>query len=240
MTYFDTAYSEHQGADGPLTQAAARRLLGLGAGANGDAIARAFRAAVKAAHPDHAGGDSDRLRRVIEAHRVLTGEAQEESAPTPLKLTLKINLHEALFGGLRRVETREGRRLDVKVPPGLASGDVLRLSDADEGSDVLLQVAIAAERGSSLQGVDLWLDMEADADALEKGARLEVETPRGRKAFTAPRTSKDGMVMVRFRGQGLPARAGRPAGDMIIRLSPRKRAAGRSPLLRWFSDRRAA
>ncbi len=66
-----------------MTAGRARALLGLAPGAEGEAVAAAFRAAVKAAHPDRPGGDAERLRQVIEAHRLLQSlaEAKLQFAP---------------------------------------------------------------------------------------------------------------------------------------------------------------
>jgi curved DNA-binding protein len=228
-----------------ITTQDALSLLGLTPGADGGAIAKAFRAAVKAVHPDRRGGDSEPLRRVIEAHDLLTRTAavrpalRAQSNGVAQKLALEISTDEALFGADRRIETRNGRSLDVHLPAGLTSGDVVRLSAADGGSDVLIQVTVTPREGVSFRGADLWLEVEDEAGASRERACMDVETPRGRRAFVAPRSRQDGgVVLVRFKGQGLPARGGRPAGDMVIRVTVRERAK-RGPL-GWLTDRLAA
>ena len=56
-------------------------LLGLPPAADGEALRRAFNAAVKAAHPDRPGGDHERLRLVIEAYRLLQLRPPVPNAP---------------------------------------------------------------------------------------------------------------------------------------------------------------
>ena len=235
---------------GAMTAGQARKLLGLPSGADADTVSRAFRTAVKSAHPDH-GGDPERLRRVIEAHRVLKSlvEAKLAFAPTaapprpaaPRAMPLQISVTEALFGGRRRVELR-GRGVDVHLPEGLRAGDSVRLANAEgEGSDVLLRITIASESGLGVHGHDVWLDVEVARPRLREGARLEVDTPRGRRSVVAPETLGEG-ARVRLKGEGLPARERHPAGDLILRLKldPAAEESASRRLLRRFSARWAA
>jgi curved DNA-binding protein len=234
-----------------MTVAEARQLLGLRPGADEEAVASAYRAAVKAAHPDREGGDVERLRRVIEAHKLLAVAPPDgltftlmrqpaEPRPHPRCIGLQISVDEALFGGRRPIRLGPGRSIVVRLPPGLRSGDVLRLAGADQGVDLLLQIAIAAEPGMVVRGADVCMDVEIDWRVAQAGACVEVETPRGRQVFLTPRASHDsGVVMVRFKGKGLPARGAHPAGDMVISLTVREPHRGPT-FLRRFGHRRAA
>lgn len=234
-----------------MTAGQARKLLGLPPGAGADQVSRAFRAAVKEAHPDR-GGDPDRLRRIIEAHRVLKAlaEAKLAFAPAPASasetprartMPLRITVAEAMLGGRRRVDLG-GRELDVTLPEGLRAGDAVRLAKAEaDGRDVLLRIAIASEGGFSVHGHDVWLEAAVGEDRLGEGARVEVDTPRGRRAVTAPEILVDG-AKVRLKGEGLPPRGRHPAGDLILKL--RLEASEEEPasrrLLRRFAARWAA
>jgi len=53
--------------EGAISITQARLILGVDAAAGDEVLRRAFRAAVKASHPDRPGGDGERLRQVIEA-----------------------------------------------------------------------------------------------------------------------------------------------------------------------------
>jgi curved DNA-binding protein len=227
----------------------ARELLGLEPGAGGEAVDQAYRMAVKSSHPDRDGGDAERLRQVIEAHRLLKSMlaapvafslVRKPAEPKPAApRRLEISVLEALYGGACEVELDEGRRLNVQLPPGLRTGDVLRLARADDGDDLLLRIAVGNEAGLTVRGGDLWVETEIDAEAIQDGGCLEVVTPRGRRMFPAPSVTEDsGMVMVRFKGDGLPARGPHGAGDLVIALTVRE--ARSRALLRRFSARWAA
>lgn len=240
----------------------------LKAPANADqaTLARAFRAAVKACHPDREGGDAERLRLVIDAHRLLQqlqearraafGESrpqpkqetkakpaqQPQPEPQPMVETLDISVNEALFGGARRVRLASGRELEVRLPAGLRPGETLRLAKGDRGRDVALKICVAGDGQLSVRGDDLWLKVSASARQIDAGARLEVETPRGRRAVWLSR--KAGFKgLMRLPGEGLPARDGHARGDLFLRIEPQAEAEGESlarSMLRKFAATWAA
>jgi curved DNA-binding protein len=247
--------------DHAMTAEQARTILGVDAGADAGAVGRAYRSAVKQAHPDH-GGDAERLGQVLEAHRLLIRLARVRSvfaarraaapaastpapppspAPAPQLVRLSIGLEEALFGAVRPVEAAGGRRLQVRLPAGVRAGEQLRLKGAGPGgADVLVRVELKPEPGVSLKGADIWLEVHAPARRLREGQKLEVDTPRGRRAFAAPKVI-EAEALVRLKGEGLPARGRHPQGDLILRLTlqPEPRPGARE-LLRRFSARWAA
>ncbi len=248
--------------NGAMTAGQARQLLGLSHGADAASIDRAYRAAVKAAHPDREGGDAELLRRVIDAHRLLKSliEVRLNFAPAtreppaaparpaapkpagPHSLSLQIAVSEAMFGGERRIGIPDGGQLDVRLPAGLRAGESLRLAGAGpDGRDVMLRITVAVEPGLHIRGDDLWLDLSAPPHELSEGSRLEIDTPRGRRAFLAPKAVETG-AMVRLKGEGLPSRGRHPMGDLIVRLTLDD-ASGETVsqrLLRRFSARWAA
>lgn len=224
-----------------MTPKRAREVLKAPADADPAALARAFRAAVKACHPDREGGDAERLRLVIDAHRLLQRlhEARQEelrpkSAPQPRPAPearpqptlehLDISVGEALFGGERRVKLASGRLLDVRLPPGLRSGETLRLAGAAGGEDMHLKICVTGETNLSVRGDDLWLKISAPLKQIDEGARLEVDTPRGRRAVWLSRKAGIKRLM-RLPGEGLPARGAHARGDLFLRIEPEEAPA---------------
>ncbi len=233
-----------------MTPSQARQLLGLKASADQAAIDQAYRTAVKAAHPDREGGDVEQLRLVIEAHRLLKSFTPEPFnfavAPRPgpartqapaQHMALQISVREAMFGGSRRLALQGGLTVDVALPAGLRTGELLKLARAADGEDLMLRISVAAEAGVSVQGGDLRLEVDTSAERIGPSGCLEIHTPRGYRAIFVSEAMREG-DMIRFRGQGLPARGRHPAGDLIICLN--LRGASGWGLLRRFSPRRAA
>lgn len=225
----------------PLTPRDACALLGLDAPLGGAELARAFRAAAKASRPDQPGGDAERFRRVIEAYRLLQAEAarpvpvpappRSRAQPRPRprpdpEAVLAIAPREALAGLARTVRLPNGRRLGLRLPAGLRTGETVRLKgQGPGGADLLLTLRIEGEAGLAVIGDDLWMTWPVDPRLLEHGGRTEIDTPAGPRTVWIPRALPR-PARLRLKGQGLPAREGRAQGHLFITLEPRAERAG--------------
>lgn len=234
----------------------ARQALGLGETASVEDLRRAFRAGVRAAHPDR-GGDPVQLRRVVDAYRLLTAlhdtrlkmalarvepEAARPPAPTTVKpdgkLPLEITVAQAMGGGAADVTLPDGRRGRLKLPAGLRAKDVVRLTTPD--GPILFTVRFAMGE-MEVRGDSVWMTATAPASVLAKGGRVEAVTAAGpRSVWLTPESGKRGLV--RIPGAGLPARGAHKAGHLFIRLKAEAAApeAGARGLLRRFTAAWAA
>ncbi|MGZ8362266.1 MAG: DnaJ C-terminal domain-containing protein [Caulobacteraceae bacterium] len=213
-----------------MTPQTARKVLNAPQDANIETLSRIFREAVKQHHPD-SGGDAERLREAIEAHRVLKSLAAcrlnlgpsmwpaREAKPRPHRI--EISVLEAIHGGERRVKI-EGRAIDVTLPPGMRAGETLRLTGAGRGgSDIFLKIGVANQPGLVVRGDDIWVEARAVLPA--GGGRVEIDTPRGRRAIWL--SHKVGSrKLTRLAGEGLPARGSRKAGDLFVRIEANETA----------------
>lgn len=226
-------------------------LIGLNGPVDGAALKSAFRAAVKAARPDHEGGDADRFRKVIAAWRMI--QVQQPARPAlaaPLRRPapppiVGLTPMQAVVGG--RVEITLGaRRLKLTVPPGLRTGEHLRLKQAGpDGSDLYLPVRIRPEDGLSAFGDDLFMDVSCAARLFDDGGRVEIETWAGpRSAWMVGGVASP--YRIRLRDLGLPPRGSRPQGHLFVTLTPAEDtpSAAQDLLNRftrvWTSERAAA
>jgi len=207
-----------------------RDLLGVDAGSDRRTLRRAYLRAVKAAHPDRIGGDGAQLRAVIEAFKRLESPAwiperpARETDPSgrgPPRL--EINTRQAALGGWTRVTTHDRRSLSVRLPAGLRNGEHVRV-DA-----ITYCIAIRQCGGAAVYGDDVLMTVEVAAGLLAQGGRIVVRAPNGET--TAWVTSAQGRLgFVRLAGRGLPARGGRLAGDLIVRLKTAAASAADTPL----------
>ncbi len=205
-----------------MTAQEALALLGLNGGASPETLKAAFRAAAKAARPDREGGDSERLRRTIEAYRLLqhlqVGRAA--LAAPDAEPTLSISITEALQGVTRTVRLPNGKTLGLRLPAGLRDGDPVRFAgQGPEGGDLILRVQIAAEAHLKAQGDDLYMTVRVDPRVLRDGGRIEAETPAGSRSVWVPRELPEPRRL-RLKGQGLPPRAARMRGHLYLTLEP--------------------
>lgn len=224
-----------------MTARTARERLGVGPGADGHALRAAFREAAKRYHPDR-GGDPLAFREVMEAYRVLREAPLDPVAwglapiprAAPVRLVIEISPDAAVLGGEAVVDAPGGRRLKIRLPPGLRPGDRVRA-----GQDAF-EVTIRGE-DAIVRGDDLWITVKVDPAVLTDGGRLSVATPRGERTVWVSRKAA-ARALVRLPGEGLPERESRRQGDLFVRLAAGA-ARAESParaLLRQFAAAWAA
>jgi curved DNA-binding protein len=221
----------------------ALEVLGVGSDADPRRLRSAYLTAVKAAHPDRAGGDAERLRRVVEAYEALRArrlpepretEPQPEkparSRPAPLP-RLEITVAEAMLGGVRMVTLQNGEAISVRLPPGLRVGDKVGVSGAG------MAVAVISEAGAAIVGDHLCLTVPVERAILAAGGRLTVETPTGPLTVRVSRQDAT-RGLVRIAEAGLPARGRHARGHLFVRLEARPAARFETPaqaMLRRFT-----
>jgi len=199
---------------------AARRLLGVKPGVDAAVLTAAFREAALRTHPDRDGGDAHAFREVLEAYRRLREAPPEPIAfiPAPVPAApvrvrdLEVSPAVALNGGEAFVDAVDGRRLKLKLEPGLRTGQQVRAGGE------LFTVSIRGP-GATVRGDDLWVTVDVAGEVLADGGRVTVETPVGPRTLWISRKAAE-RKLVRLPGEGLPATATRRRGDLFVRLAP--------------------
>ena len=127
-------------------------------------------------------------------------------------------------GATERLTLPDGQVLDVRIPPGLLDGQVLRLrGKGDPGrtggpdGDALIEVNVFPHPLYRRDGVDLVMDLPVSFREAVLGARVEVPTPRGRVTLAIPPRSDAG-ARLRLRGRGVAAHGTAAAGDLYVTL----------------------
>ncbi len=146
----------------------------------------------------------------------------------PIRLTLA-----EAFKGTTRAIQRNGKRLEVKIPAGAATGTRIRLAGHGERSsgqsgDLYLVVQVdPAPFERKLD--DLHIDVSTDLYTAVLGGQVEVPTPGGPVHLMVPAGSQPGQTF-RLKSRGMPnLRAPSQHGDLYARLKivlPTKLAPG--------------
>jgi DnaJ-class molecular chaperone len=130
----------------------------------------------------------------------------------------------AVLGATERLTLPDGRVLDVRIPPGLESGQILRLraqgSPGDKGGpagDALITIDVLDDQRFRRDGFDLRLDLPVTVKEAVLGGPVMVPAPAGELRVTLPPGS-DGGRQIRLRGKGVAAHGDRPAGDLLLTL----------------------
>jgi DnaJ-class molecular chaperone len=137
---------------------------------------------------------------------------------------LDVPFRDAVLGATETLTLPDGRVLKVKVPPGVVSGQVLRLRGqggpgrrGGTAGDALIELAVTDHPLFRRDGFDLHLDLPVTLREAVLGGAVEVPTLAGPLRVTLPAESDTGRV-VRLRGKGVAAHGPRPAGDLLLTL----------------------
>ena len=146
-------------------------------------------------------------------------------------------------GGHGRVERR--KTLSVKVPPGVDTGDRIRLSGEGEAGangappgDLYVQVDVAEHPIFTRDATNLYCDVPLKFADAALGGEIDVPTLDGRVKLKVPPETQTGKLF-RLRGRGVPAVRGGPTGDLLCRVvieTPVRLSDKQKDLLRQFDD----
>src|SRR3990172_3002918 len=135
---------------------------------------------------------------------------------------VSISLTEAYTGASRSL-TRDGKKLEVKIPPGASSGTRVRISGQGEAGqrqagDLYLMVDVSPDPRFERKGDDLYTVVEIDVHTAALGGEVSVATPAGPVVLTIPPGSQPEQTF-RLKGRGMPRlRKSKDHGELYARL----------------------
>jgi DnaJ-class molecular chaperone len=133
-----------------------------------------------------------------------------------LKLSVTVDFLDAAKGSRRRVGLPDGRHLDVSIPAGVESGQVLRLKGQGvAGGDALIEVQVSPHEGFRREGLDVHLDQAIPLALAIAGGKVTVPTIDGNVSLTVPTWTSSGKTL-RLKGRGIAKDGHR--GDQLVRL----------------------
>ena len=141
-----------------------------------------------------------------------------------LRYHLEIEFLESINGGTRRVSAADGSVLDIIIPPGIRSGQTLRLAGRGQPGinggppgDALIEISVARHPIFERDGNNICVDLPISITEAVLGATVGVPTASGRVNLRIPPGSSSGTVM-RLKGKGVRAKTG-AGGDLLVTLS---------------------
>ena len=167
------------------------------------------------------GGFSDFFNAIFGGMMSQAGPARTAARGRDLDHSVRLTLAEA-FKGTTRTLDRNGKRLEVKIPPGAATGTRIRIAGQGERSsgasgDLFLIVEVDPSPFERRED-DLHIDISTDLYTAVLGGQLEVPTPAGPVMLSVPAGSQPGQTF-RLKGRGMPnLRAPSRHGDLFARL----------------------
>lgn len=142
---------------------------------------------------------------------------------------VEVSLEEA-FSGSRRMFTVDGRRLEVKIPPGVDTGSRVRVPGVG-GGDLYLTVTVRPHPLFERKGDDLYLELPLTVWEAALGTEVPVPTLKGDVAMKIPPGTSSGKTF-RLPGYGIPHLKGGGTGNQYVKikvvvpagLTPREKA----------------
>ena len=137
------------------------------------------------------------------------------------RYSLLVPFLDAVRGTTQRLVLSVGGSLEVKISPGLESGQILRLRGKGEPGEppgnALIEVEVAQHPIFTKIANDIYLELPVTVSEATLGGSVSVPTISGPVTMTIPMHSDSG-TKLRLRGKGVPASTGRPAGDAYVTL----------------------
>ncbi len=138
------------------------------------------------------------------------------------------------------------RKLTVKVPPGIATGQRLRLTGEGEAGaqggppgDLYVVISVQEHSFFTRDGNDLACEIPVNFTTLVLGGEIKVPNVSGEpQSLKIPDGTATGSVF-RLRGKGMPDVAGRGRGDLLVTvqaITPRKLTRDQRKLLEQFAS----
>jgi curved DNA-binding protein len=167
-------------------------------------------------------------------------QAQNGMKGSDVASEVMVDFASALSGTELELRLQDGGDVvKVRIPPGAADGDKLRVPGhgapgmfGGTPGDLVLAIRVKPHPFFERNGVDLYLDLPITVGEAYRGARVRVPTPTGDVTLTVPRHAQSGQV-VRLKGRGVKRKS--QQGDLFVRFLV-KLPDGESPALEKAVD----
>jgi len=145
------------------------------------------------------------------------GHGRNAAAETEADVTLE----EAYHGTTRLVDV-DGKRLEVKLPPGVDTGSRVRLKGKGGGAgsaarDLHIVVRVAPHRDFTRSGPELARELTIPLRDALLGGEVRVPTLKGALLLRIPPGTQNGRTF-RLAGQGMPRLGREGSGDLLVRV----------------------
>ena len=136
------------------------------------------------------------------------------------------------------------RKITVRIPAGIATGQRLRLSGEGEAGpnggpagDLYVVVHVQEHAFFQREGNDLYCEIPLNFPTIALGGDITIPTLEGEESFNIPEGTQSGQTF-RVRGRGMPDVTGRGRGDLLVTVkvvTPKKLTKEQRKLLEQLS-----
>lgn len=138
---------------------------------------------------------------------------------------VSVTLEEAYYG-TSKVLSLDGKKIRIKLKPGISDGQTLRIKGKGAPSisggpagDLYLKVMVAHHSSFERKEDDLYIDMPVDLYTALLGGKVNVPTIKGKVSVTIPKETENGKVL-RLKGLGMPNyKHHTQYGDLYVKIN---------------------
>lgn len=135
---------------------------------------------------------------------------------------MEIDLRDAVLGKEQEIVFADGKRLKVRIPAGISSGEKLRFKNQGgpgtgkgKAGDAYVEIVIRPSDIFKISGSSIETDVLLNLDEAVNGAKIKVPTIEGTVNVTIPPGVNTGSRL-RIKGKGMPQGKGQGRGDQIL------------------------
>lgn len=145
--------------------------------------------------------------------------------------SLRVDFMEAVKGTTKSVSL-DGKKRDIKVPPGVNEGSRIQFSDFD------IIISVSSDPKFRREGYDIVSEIIIPMTEAALGVVEEVETVQGKVKLKIPSGTQSG-TLIRIKGKGVKHVNGSSYGDHYVRVQvkiPDKMSSRQKELLEEFAE----
>ena len=166
------------------------------------------------------GGVFDRLFRDFGTRTTSRRPRRGRDIDYPIEVTLE----EAYHGSTRVITDMTGRRLEVKIPPGVKDGSRIKVAGKGEPSpgggpsgNLYLAVSVKPHLIFQRKDSDLHVEVSVPLTDAMLGSEVAVPSLKGKLALKIPAETQNGKVF-RLARQGMPRMGDTTKGDLFAKV----------------------
>jgi curved DNA-binding protein len=160
--------------------------------------------------------DTSNERDPYRPGKTKTAYTVSRNSPRNAEANLTVPLERAYTGGRERIRLEDGRSLEVTMPPGMVTGQKIRLrGQGVSGGDLFLNINVSPHLFFQLEGADIYCQLPITPSEAVLGGPIEVPTLDGLVKMMIPPGVRSGQKL-RLGGKGYPTEDER--GDQIVEV----------------------
>ncbi|MCC5644208.1 J domain-containing protein [Nostoc sp. CHAB 5824] len=134
-----------------------------------------------------------------------------------IEARLTLPLEKAYQGGNERIRLEDGRSLEVSMPPGMVTGQTIRLRNQGVGGgDLYLKITVEPHPLFKLEGLNILCQVPVTPTEAVLGGQVEAPTLDGPVKMTIPQGVRSGQKF-RLGNKGYPSDDGK-RGDQLVEI----------------------